>query len=121
MKTPTQGMNLGERVAHVGGRTTESHCVEFGSMLAVSRFFDHVVRDLLADLPCDGSEVVRKRIERLERCHKGLRPLARDRGLDASYLFRLKNSERINPSDEVLSALGLERVTYYRLKDGNEE
>lgn len=121
MKSATDGMSLGQRIAHVGGRTTQDHRVEFGSVFAVSLFFDHVVRDLLANIPCNDADTIRKRIEVLERRHKGLRPLARDRGLDASYLFRLKNSERMNPSDEVLSALGLERVTYYRLKDGDDE
>ncbi len=44
----------------------------------------------------------------------GLRPLARQTGLCPGYLCRLKNGEKINPSDETLALLGIERVVTYR-------
>lgn len=39
-------MNLGQRIAHVGGRVTESGTVEFGSVMAVEALVIHVLRDL---------------------------------------------------------------------------
>lgn len=57
-----------------------------------------------------------QRIEALEKKHGSLRAAANACGIDPGYLCRLKNSEKMNPSDEVLSALGLERVIYYRDK-----
>jgi hypothetical protein len=45
-KSPTFGMNLGQRIAHVGGRVTESLTVEFGSAMAVNALIHHVLRDV---------------------------------------------------------------------------
>ncbi|AIV76773.1 gp38 domain protein [Burkholderia pseudomallei] len=43
--TPTGGMTLGERIAHVGGRVTEDGTVEFGSVMALDALVQHVLRD----------------------------------------------------------------------------
>lgn len=116
MPSPTSGMNLGQRVAHVGGRTRDDHCVEFGSWLAVSLLVEHFLRDLKHDTPPHSNVPVVQRIEALEKKHGSLRAAANACGIDPGYLCRLKNSEKMNPSEEVLSALGLERVIYYRDK-----
>ena len=42
----TAGMNLGERIAYVGGRENEQGYVEFGSPMAVKALIDHVLRDI---------------------------------------------------------------------------
>lgn len=47
-KSRTHGMNLGERIAHVGGRTNADGYIEFGSVMAVSALIQHFVRDLVA-------------------------------------------------------------------------
>lgn len=114
MASQTSGMTVGQRIAHVGGRTLESHYVEFGSVLAVAPLMDHVARDLLGDMPVHSTAPIIHRIEQVESKYGGLRPAARAMGIDPGYLFRLKNSKKMNPSDDVLAALGLERVTFYR-------
>lgn len=43
--SPTAGMNLGDRIAHVGGIITEAQRVEFGSVMAVQALVHHVLRD----------------------------------------------------------------------------
>lgn len=53
-------------------------------------------------------------IEAAEEEHGSLRAAAKELGIDAGYLSRLKSGEKINPGDDVLAALGLERVTMYR-------
>lgn len=45
-KSATYGMNLGQRIKHVGGRVTENQTVEFGSVMAVKALIDHVIRDI---------------------------------------------------------------------------
>uniref|UniRef100_UPI003016C6E5 hypothetical protein n=1 Tax=Alcaligenes sp. PF14 TaxID=3120297 RepID=UPI003016C6E5 len=42
---PTRGMNLGQRIAHVGGRENAQGYVEFGSPMAVHALIQHVLRD----------------------------------------------------------------------------
>lgn len=42
---PTHGMNLGQRIAHVGGRENAQGYVEFGSPMAVHALIQHVLRD----------------------------------------------------------------------------
>lgn len=42
---PTQGMTLGQRIAHVGGRENAQGHVEFGSPMAVHALIQHVLRD----------------------------------------------------------------------------
>ncbi|HCP54552.1 MAG: hypothetical protein CMK72_01240 [Pseudomonadaceae bacterium] len=53
-------------------------------------------------------------IEAAEQEHGSLTSAAKALGFELSYLCRLKSGEKINPSDKVLYALGLERVTSYR-------
>lgn len=43
--TQTQGMTLGQRIAHVGGRENAQGYVEFGSPMAVHALIQHVLRD----------------------------------------------------------------------------
>jgi hypothetical protein len=50
-KSPTHGMSLDERIAHVEGRTNAAGYVEFGSVMAVSALIDHVLRDSPAQQP----------------------------------------------------------------------
>lgn len=40
------GMTLGERIAHVGGRTNAQGYTEFGSPMAVNALIQHVLRDI---------------------------------------------------------------------------
>nr|WP_314583525.1 hypothetical protein [uncultured Pseudomonas sp.] len=118
--SPTAGMTLGQRIEFVGGRLTDSGLVEFGSLMVVDMLMLAAIRDrLLGQERYDTSPIV-ERIELLERRHGSLRAAARATGIETSYLFRLKNSEKLNPSDDVLAALGLERVTYYRRKEEEE-
>ena len=42
----TKGMNLGERIAHVGGRENAAGYIEFGSVMAVEALIIHVLRDI---------------------------------------------------------------------------
>ena len=42
----TAGMNLAQRVAHVGGRTNQQGYIEFGSPMALDALIQHVLRDL---------------------------------------------------------------------------
>jgi hypothetical protein len=46
--SPTSGMTLGERIAHVGGRTNAAGYIEFGSVQAVNALVEHVLRDARA-------------------------------------------------------------------------
>ena len=60
-------------------------------------------------------------IEAKEEEHGSLRAAAKAIGVDAGYLSRLRNGEKLNPGDDVLAALGLERVVTYRaLLNGGE-
>ena len=45
-RSDTYGMNLGERIAHVGGRTNAQGYTEFGSPMAVNALIQHVLRDI---------------------------------------------------------------------------
>ena len=47
-RSATYGMTLGERIAHVGGRTNAQGYTEFGSPMAVNALIQHVLRDLPA-------------------------------------------------------------------------
>lgn len=67
---------------------------------------------LYAESP--GINQVSARIADAEQEHGSLRAAAKALGIDAGYLSRLKSGEKLNPGDDVLSALGLERVTIYR-------
>lgn len=46
MNSPTSGMNLGQRIQHVGGRINAAGYVEFGSEMAVDALIRHVLRDV---------------------------------------------------------------------------
>lgn len=45
-RSATHGMTLGERIAHVGGRTNAQGYVEFGSPMAVNALIQQVLRDI---------------------------------------------------------------------------
>lgn len=45
-RSATHGMTLGERIAHVGGRTNAQGYTEFGSPMAVNALIQHVLRDI---------------------------------------------------------------------------
>lgn len=47
MKSETQGMNIAQRILHVGGRNNSAGYVEFGSIQAVEALIRQVVRDLI--------------------------------------------------------------------------
>lgn len=49
--TPTRGMNLGQRIAHVGGRENAQGYIEFGSPMAVDALIQHILRDLTTSTP----------------------------------------------------------------------
>jgi len=44
-ESSTAGMTLGERIAHVGGRTNAAGYIEFGSVMAVNALIQQVLRD----------------------------------------------------------------------------
>ena len=46
--SPTAGMNIAERILHVGGRNNAAGYVEFGSIQAVEALINQVLRDLPA-------------------------------------------------------------------------
>ncbi|WP_208455489.1 hypothetical protein [Burkholderia gladioli] len=51
--SPTAGMNLGERIKHVGGRENAAGYIEFGSVTAVDALIKQVIRDLPRPSPSD--------------------------------------------------------------------
>ncbi|WP_208453756.1 hypothetical protein [Burkholderia gladioli] len=51
--SPTAGMNLGERIKHVGGRENAAGYIEFGSVAAVDALIKQVIRDLPRPSPSD--------------------------------------------------------------------
>ena len=57
--------------------------------------------------------VLRARIDELVARHGSLRAAARVLQMDHVYLYRLRNGEKENPSDEMLRKLGLRRVVTY--------
>lgn len=60
---------------------------------------------------------IRTRIQQLQREHGGLRAAARAAGMSASYMIRLRDGEKLEPSARLLQKLGLEKkVTYVRRK-----
>lgn len=50
-QSPTMGMTLGERIAHVGGRENAQGYIEFGSPMVVDALIQHVLRDLTTSTP----------------------------------------------------------------------
>ena len=57
--------------------------------------------------------MLRERILELEDRHGGLRAAARAIGIDQAYLARLRDGEKINPSDKTLKKLKLKKVVTY--------
>lgn len=64
--------------------------------------------------PVDRNLPIAMAIEAAEEEHGSLRAAAKALSIDPGYMSRLKNGEKTNPSDDVLAALGLERITMYR-------
>lgn len=57
------------------------------------------------------------RIKQLQRDHGGLRAAARAIGMSPSYMIRLRDGKKLEPSVRLLRKLGLEKkVTYARIK-----
>ncbi|MCK5502565.1 MAG: hypothetical protein KAI82_15115 [Tritonibacter mobilis] len=71
-KSPTHGMSLDERIAHVGGRTNAAGYMEFGSVMAVSALIDHVLRDSPAPQPAPVAAQDVAGLHLLERIEKHL-------------------------------------------------
>ena len=60
---------------------------------------------------------ISKRIEQLQKQHGGLRAAARAVGMSASYMIRLRDGEKFEPSARLLRKLGLRKeVAYVRTK-----
>jgi hypothetical protein len=55
--SPTAGMNMAQRILHVGGRNNAAGYVEFGSIQAVEALVRHVLRDLPDAPPAQASAV----------------------------------------------------------------
>lgn len=55
-----------------------------------------------------------ERVNRLIEQHGGIRPAARALEIDPAYLMRLRDSIKINPSDDTLRKLGLRKVVTIR-------
>ena len=45
--SPTAGMNIAQRIMHVGGRNNADGYIEFGSIQAVEALIAQVLRDIL--------------------------------------------------------------------------
>lgn len=55
--SPTAGMNIGQRILHVGGRENAAGYIEFGSVSAVRALVGQVLRDLQAAPPAQAQEL----------------------------------------------------------------
>jgi len=62
---------------------------------------------------------VQRAAERLVKFYGGIRPAARATGLDHGYLYHLLRGNKSNPSDDVLSKLGIERRVTFRRMNGH--
>lgn len=63
---------------------------------------------------------LQERIDQLVVQHGSLRAVARVTEINAGYLSRLRNGEKVNPEKDKLRRLGLRRVvTFERLKTPN--
>lgn len=63
---------------------------------------------------------LRDYIDALVAAHGSWRSCGKAIGVDGSYLFRLRNGEASNPSEEVLHKLGLRRVVIYEVIENRE-
>lgn len=59
---------------------------------------------------------LKERLEEFERTFGSAREPAFYLGIDPSYWSRLKNGDKVNPSDDTLEKLGLIRVVTYELR-----
>lgn len=75
--SPTAGMNIGQRILHVGGRENAAGYIEFGSVAAVRALVGQLLRDLQAAPPapaancgmCGAKNVTPTDIGDCPRCH----------------------------------------------------
>lgn len=65
--SPTAGMNIAQRILHVGGRNNDAGYVEFGSIQAVEALVRQVLRDLPAPAPADSVQEDAARYRLLRR------------------------------------------------------
>ena len=65
--SPTAGMNIAQRILHVGGRNNDAGYVEFGSIQAVEALVRQVLRDLPAPAPADSVQEDAARLDFLMR------------------------------------------------------
>lgn len=72
--SPTAGMNLGQRIEHVGGRITDVGLVEFGSVMAVGALVTQVLRDL--PVRPAGVALLQRALSALEYHRDQTRPIA---------------------------------------------
>jgi transcriptional regulator with XRE-family HTH domain len=61
-----------------------------------------------------------ERIEQLVEQHGSMREVARVTTIDVAYLSRLHSGEKVQPSKDILTRLGLRRVTTYELLKGEK-
>jgi hypothetical protein len=66
--SPTAGMNIAQRILHVGGRNNDAGYVEFGSIQAVEALVRQVLRDLPAPATADSAQEDAARSERERIC-----------------------------------------------------
>lgn len=55
--SPTAGMNIAQRILHVGGRDNAAGYVEFGSIQAVEALVRQFIRDLPAKRPLTNDQI----------------------------------------------------------------
>lgn len=119
--SPTAGMNIAQRILHVGGRNNAAGYVEFGSIQAVEALVRQVLRDLPAapqqgeTAECIETVTLQQRINEITELFGSLREAASILGLDAGYLSRLRSGSKADPSADVLAKLGLQRKVAYTL------
>ena len=56
---------------------------------------------------------IRTRIQQLQHEHGGLRAAAREVGISPSYMIRLRDGEKLEPSALMLQKLGLKKKVIY--------
>ena len=59
---------------------------------------------------------LQERIAELTRLHGGLRAAALACDIDVGYFKRLRDGEKVNPSESTLIKLGLEKMVIYVLR-----
>lgn len=76
--SPTAGMNIAQRILHVGGRNNAAGYVEFGSTQAVEALVRQVLRDVNTPLPASAKrEQLAAQPEAIEPLLQGLRKISR--------------------------------------------